>query len=355
MLQTNTGINSNFTLSIDWNQICNNSQSSKMAELHKIICPVNLTHKELSRPFSGKMSDYTFKIRSKVPSQFTLEKLSETSQKLLNEYHSYVDVYGIVYPDFKEVIIRGEFAVDKSKELGYGEQGKVYLAQNIKTGKFVAAKKLFYSCKNGVKETGEYKRLKRLGRARGIYESKEEDFIFLDLVDGIILADIYTLSNQSPQLDCGMVYKLFKKDLNANDRAQLSYNALKEFELVAKEDAIPDEIGSHHTMVQEDLSIRMIDFCPVPYNSEFRSRSLSDFTDTFIWNNIIENWLLAFWADLSLCCDEYKNYNQFKVLENPYVDFVALINGSKKVNPQKALDLLERLMEENHHPGLQKK
>lgn len=334
---------------INWNNTCNYKDLNRI-EFEKLICPIKLTPSDLSRPLYGIPSDYeipqrkvTIEPPKKLLSKNTLELLSQTSQDLLNKYKSYVDKDGVVLDGFEDVRIYGDFVVDRSQMLGYGEQGQVFLAQNLETKEFVAAKRLGYPTREGgVKGTAEYQRLARINRARGAYDSDKEDFIFLHLVDGKKISYLWSFSEY--KFLCSNVHSFFNKDLDAHDRAKLSYNLLKEFELLAKEDAIPDEMGSDHTMVETDLSVHMIDFCTS--GGLIQPRSLSYFKDSFIWDRVIVKWLNGFWDDFLYCRDDYANYNRFRVLENPYVDFVALL-GSRSVDPQDALNLLEELMERN--------
>jgi RIO-like serine/threonine protein kinase len=257
---------------------------------------INLTSNQM-RIFSllNKISEKKHKKNKKKTtyskttiSDMTLKLLSEKSQEGLKKYGSYIDEEGSIYKDFENIMSCGDFIVDKSKYLGCGDEGCVYLAQHKTKKYFVAAKHTdiyhiqrirkpnaytyqgreideisfnilateedFISVKV---KTLEHKNLKFLGRLRGIHEtSKYNGYLFQDLVDGVTLNWLGNSRGLFPD----RLENFFGKNFDYHDRAHLSKNLLKEFIFVYEKKAISGEISSGHIMVEKDLTVRFIDF-----------------------------------------------------------------------------------------------
>jgi hypothetical protein len=291
----------------------------------------SLLNKSSGKKHKKKKTTYS---KTKI-SDVTLKLLSKKSQEGLKKYGSYIDEEGSFHKDFENLIICGDFIVDKSKSLGYGDEGHVYLAQH-------KTKKYFVAAKSTAINTHEQENLKSLGRLRGVYEDpkwKGSGYLFQDLVDGMSL---YQLGNPKYGLYSSSVKNLFGKSLDHHDLAHLSKNLLKEFILVHEKNAVPDEILSGHIMVEKDLTVRFIDFSNI-YPTKPMTTPLQD---QWTWQKVILPWVKTFWLDNSSENEKNKDYNSFAPLENPYVDFILELN-KPNASPTELLNILKELIEQN--------
>lgn len=242
-------------------------------------------------------------------SNLTFSTLSETSQKGLQKYGSFVDKEGNIYSEFKDVILTDNFAIDESQYLGYGDCGCVYLAQDISTKNFCAVKSQGRSDEKdfNVMEL-EINNLKKTGRFIKHVRESASLLIFQHLVDGTFFPGRYYFK---------------QKDFSADHVALISWNFLREIIYLGQQKALTGDLAPNLMLDQYGRVFR-IDMMSVDYTGkDIPDFDLDQEMDLYCGygltiDRVVYGFFNIMWEEKDLSNSPYLDFQKFIAKNNPH-------------------------------------